>query len=197
MIRVLTSHDSCTSGTIRGHSVASLQRLKMEHLIPAPADCEVRSVIKFLNAHSIAPIEVHRQLCQVYGHTRLYGQHISCRSSAGRCLITIHPISRTSRPVIFIFPYTLRNSSPVSVSVFRMTERWRWVSQWFQSQGQTCTTHDAKVCPTVWHISIPEANMLKNSSKLAASVPISLFITLGFVSVNGPRESYSVDGLCT
>ena len=30
---------------------------------PAPADCEVRSVIKFLNAHSIAPIEVHRQLC--------------------------------------------------------------------------------------------------------------------------------------
>jgi hypothetical protein len=27
-----------------------LQLLKMEALIPAPADCEVRSVIKFLNA---------------------------------------------------------------------------------------------------------------------------------------------------
>ncbi|GFV51907.1 uncharacterized protein TNCV_1322601 [Trichonephila clavipes] len=29
--------------------------------------CEVRSVIKFLYAQSIAPIEIHRQLCQVYG----------------------------------------------------------------------------------------------------------------------------------
>ncbi|GFU70086.1 uncharacterized protein TNCV_2752211 [Trichonephila clavipes] len=39
----------------------------METLIPSPAACEVRSVIKFLNAQSIAPIEIHRQLCQVYG----------------------------------------------------------------------------------------------------------------------------------
>ena len=29
--------------------------------------CEVWSVIKFLNAQSIAPIEIHCQLCQVYG----------------------------------------------------------------------------------------------------------------------------------
>jgi hypothetical protein len=34
----------------------------MEALIPAPADCEVRSVIKFLNAQSIVLIEIHRQL---------------------------------------------------------------------------------------------------------------------------------------
>jgi hypothetical protein len=31
-------------------TVALLELLKMEALIPAPADCEVRSVIKFLNA---------------------------------------------------------------------------------------------------------------------------------------------------
>ena len=36
----------------------------MEALIPAPADCEVRSVMKFLNAERIVPIEIHRQLCQ-------------------------------------------------------------------------------------------------------------------------------------
>ena len=36
----------------------------MEALILAPADCEVRTVIKFLDAQSIAPIEIHRQLCQ-------------------------------------------------------------------------------------------------------------------------------------
>ena len=40
-------------------TVASLQQFKMEALIPAPADCEVQSVIKFLNAQSIAPIEIH------------------------------------------------------------------------------------------------------------------------------------------
>ena len=131
----MTSHDSCISGTSRDITVASLQRLKMEALIPAPADCKVRSVIKFSNTQSIAGIEIHCQLCQVYGHTRLDGQHISWRSSAGRCLIIIHTIARTSRPVISIFSYTSRNSCTVSIRVFRMTERERWVSQWFQSQA--------------------------------------------------------------
>ena len=63
----------------------------MEALIPTPANLEVLTVVKFLNAQSIVPIEIHRQLCQIYGHTRLDGQHISCRRSAGRCLIIIHP----------------------------------------------------------------------------------------------------------
>ena len=57
--RVMTSHDACTSGTSRVLTLASLQRLKMEALIPAPADYEVRSVIKFLNEQSIASIEIH------------------------------------------------------------------------------------------------------------------------------------------
>ena len=51
--RVTTSHDACTSGISRDLRVASLQRLKMEALIPAPVDCEVRSVIKFVKAQSI------------------------------------------------------------------------------------------------------------------------------------------------
>ena len=38
---VMTSYDACNSGTSRVLTVASLQRLKMEALIPAPADCEV------------------------------------------------------------------------------------------------------------------------------------------------------------
>ena len=45
------------------------------------------------------------------------------------------------------------------------------------------------------NFSIPVVNMLKNSSTLAVSVAINLFIKLGFVSVNGLRESYSVDAL--
>ena len=50
--RVMTSHDACTSGTFWVLTVASLQRLKMESHIPAPADCEVRCLTKFLNAQS-------------------------------------------------------------------------------------------------------------------------------------------------
>ena len=68
-------HDAYTSGISRVLTVALLQRLKMEALIPASADCEVHSIIKFLNAQSIVPIEIHRQLCQVYDHTRLVVQH--------------------------------------------------------------------------------------------------------------------------
>ena len=120
--RVMTSHETFTSGTSRILTVASLQRLKMEALNPALADCEVWSMIKILNAQSIAPIEIHRQLCQFYGHTWLDGQHISCSNSGGRCLIIIHRITRTSRPVNSFFSYTSRNSYPVIVSVFRMTE---------------------------------------------------------------------------
>ena len=126
-------HDTYISRTSRVLTVGSLQRLKMKTLIPASTDCEMRSMIKFLNAQSITPIEIHRHLCQVYGHTRLDGQHMSCRSSVGKCLI-IHPIPRTSCPVIYIFSHTSRNSCPVSVSDFTMTEMRRLVSRWFQSQ---------------------------------------------------------------
>ena len=66
LLLLLTSpgnDDACTSGISRVLTVASLQRLK-EEAHPAPAECAVWSVIKFLNAQSIAPIEIHRELCQ-------------------------------------------------------------------------------------------------------------------------------------
>jgi len=31
------------------------------------ADCEIRSVIRFLNARNALPSEIHHQICQVYG----------------------------------------------------------------------------------------------------------------------------------
>ncbi|KAJ4443868.1 hypothetical protein ANN_05655 [Periplaneta americana] len=69
-------HGACASGTSRVLSVASLHWLKMDVPIPAPAECEVRSVMKFLNAQGIAPIEMYRQLCQVYGQADGYGTDI-------------------------------------------------------------------------------------------------------------------------
>jgi len=35
--------------------------------IERPDDCEMRSVIRFLNAVNVLPSEVHHQICQVYG----------------------------------------------------------------------------------------------------------------------------------
>jgi hypothetical protein len=35
--------------------------------IERPADCEIRSVIRFLNAKNVKPADIHRQICEVYG----------------------------------------------------------------------------------------------------------------------------------
>jgi len=35
--------------------------------IEGAADCEIRSVIHFLNARNVRPSEIHHQICQVYG----------------------------------------------------------------------------------------------------------------------------------
>ena len=35
--------------------------------IEGAADCEIRSVIRLLNARNVSPSEIHHQICQVYG----------------------------------------------------------------------------------------------------------------------------------
>jgi len=35
--------------------------------IEGAADCEIRSVIRFLNVRNVLPSEIHHQICQVYG----------------------------------------------------------------------------------------------------------------------------------
>jgi len=35
--------------------------------IEGAADCEIRSVIHFLNARNVLPSAIHHQICQVYG----------------------------------------------------------------------------------------------------------------------------------
>ena len=35
--------------------------------IEGVADCEMRSVIRFLNARNVLPREIHHQICRVYG----------------------------------------------------------------------------------------------------------------------------------
>ncbi|KAJ4445410.1 hypothetical protein ANN_07215 [Periplaneta americana] len=82
-------------------AVASLLWLKMAALIPSHADCEIRSVIKFLNVQSIAPIEIHRQLCEVYGPDVLSKQMVRrwCRQFTGGRQ-NVHDEARSGRPSI-------------------------------------------------------------------------------------------------
>jgi len=35
------------------------------------ADCEIRSVIRFLNGRNVLPSEIHHQICQVYGYNAM------------------------------------------------------------------------------------------------------------------------------
>lgn len=39
----------------------------MSKKIETPATCEIRSVIRFLNARGTKPVEIYRQICDVYG----------------------------------------------------------------------------------------------------------------------------------
>ena len=123
-------YDACTSGTYRVLTVASLHRLKMEAFILAPADCEVRFVIKFLNAQSIAPIEILRQLCKKSFSapccTKL--SQITCGSQnctqygRPKQLTPEHKAKRMESALTTgsIFSYTSRYSCSVNVSVYRM-----------------------------------------------------------------------------
>ena len=45
------------------------QPFVMELPLAAPARCEVQAVIRFLNAKGVKPIEIHRQLTEVYGQS--------------------------------------------------------------------------------------------------------------------------------
>jgi hypothetical protein len=73
----------------------------MEFPIAVFTRCEIRSVIRFLNARRVPPIEIHRQLTQVYGEDCIAVQHVRkwCREfSGGRT--KIHDEKRSGRPSV-------------------------------------------------------------------------------------------------
>jgi len=39
--------------------------------IEGAAECEIRSVIRLLNARNVLPSEIHHQICQVYGDSAM------------------------------------------------------------------------------------------------------------------------------
>jgi transposase len=68
--------------------------------IEKPAACEMRSVIRFLNARNMKPADIHRQLCEVYGEhamsdavVRSWVRHFNGREN-------VHDDPRSGRPSV-------------------------------------------------------------------------------------------------
>ena len=115
--------------------------------------CEVRSVIKFIK--SITPIEIRRQLCQVYGQAdgTMLVQTIYNMCMV-RSAVRVQPwgaCAGTSRPVSSIFSYTSRNSCPVRVSrIQRGGDECHAVAT--IPGGRLLRCRDTKVGLTVWQM---------------------------------------------
>ncbi|UYV79390.1 hypothetical protein LAZ67_17002447 [Cordylochernes scorpioides] len=71
----------------------------MELPLSSPAKCELRSVIRFLNAKNNSPVEIHRLLVEVYGEKCMDIKNVRkwCRDfNEGR--INVHDEQRSGRP---------------------------------------------------------------------------------------------------
>ena len=73
----------------------------MNALISTPADCDVRGVIRFLQAEKVRPIETHRRLVAVYG------EHVTNAASVRKwCAVftngrtDVHDAERSGRPSV-------------------------------------------------------------------------------------------------
>ncbi|KAJ4446934.1 hypothetical protein ANN_13636 [Periplaneta americana] len=72
---------------------------KMNDVIDDPADCEVRSVIRFLNVRHLKPAEIYRQLKEAYGDTVMNERNVRkwCEMfNNGRT--NVHDETRPGRP---------------------------------------------------------------------------------------------------
>jgi hypothetical protein len=63
--------------------------LEMSMKIENHASCEIRSVIKFLNAKNVRQAEIYRQVCEVYGQNAMSDgmvrSGVGCSMKGGRC----------------------------------------------------------------------------------------------------------------
>ena len=180
--RVMMKHDACTSGTSRVPTEASLQWFKVESLIPAPADCEVRFLIKILNAQSVAPIEIHRPLCQqsfpadfpllvaqnCHGAfvLRKIVRQVGAEETDTRTKTNAHGRVSIENIVVHLFLH-LNKFLPSQRKHFQNDREVETnVTQWFQSQAADFYNTGYKSWShNMTNVSIPEVNMLKKRAQ--------------------------------
>ena len=67
--------------------------------IERAADCEIRSVIRFLNARNVLPSEIHHQNCQVYGDNAMSDDMVrKCVRMCNGGRENVHDEARIGRP---------------------------------------------------------------------------------------------------
>jgi len=73
----------------------------MAKRIENPADCEIRAVIRFLQAKNIQPADIHRHVCEVYGEGAMSDSMVRrwCwQFESGQD--NVHDDKRSSRPSV-------------------------------------------------------------------------------------------------
>ena len=80
----------------------------MNALISNPADCEVRGVIRFLQAENVRPCEIHQRLVAVYG------EHVMNAASVRKWCIMftngrtdVHDAEKSGRPSVITVQYRI------------------------------------------------------------------------------------------
>ena len=64
-----------------------------------PADCEIRSVIRFLKARNVLPSEIHHQICQMYGDNAMSDDMVrKCVRMFNEGRENVHDEARSGRP---------------------------------------------------------------------------------------------------
>jgi len=63
--------------------------------IEGAADCEIRSVIRFLNARNVLPSEIHHQICQVYCDNGMVRKWVRMFNEGRE---NVHDEARSGRP---------------------------------------------------------------------------------------------------
>ena len=75
----------------------------MSQKIKNPTNCEMRSVIRFLNAQNVGTIEIHRQITAMYGEGVEYlmrGEKMFTMKSGGGCLLDTEELKEQIMNVI-------------------------------------------------------------------------------------------------
>ncbi|KAJ4429731.1 hypothetical protein ANN_21935 [Periplaneta americana] len=94
----MCSHNVVSTGCNKS-PLCILCYFKMNDVIDNPADCEVRSMIRFLNARHLKSAEIYRQLKEVYGDTVMNERNVRkwCEMfNNGRT--NVHDETRPGRP---------------------------------------------------------------------------------------------------
>lgn len=69
---------------------------KMFKTITDPANCEIRAVIRILNARNVKPAEIYRQVKDIYGENAMTGWMV--KNLVGKFEKKIHDNARSGRP---------------------------------------------------------------------------------------------------